>query len=306
MGIIDDKTFDNNLKICIIIVYMLTDIHVFAAAKINIGLRVLPRRLDGFHAIESIFQTVNLNDELIVHVHSGTGGCKVECGSMALPDENTVTSTYKAFCKFTGMSPAVSVELKKRIPSGGGLGGGSADAAAFLKALCTVTGTSLSMEQQDEIAGEVGSDVFFFLHCPHPGCAVVAGRGEKIRPITPRNDLHILLVFPGVHSSTGEAYGLVDEYMASGKIAVYPAFAELETVYNSPVRNWNFVNSFTPAISRKYPVIRRALADVCRTGAGFFDMSGSGSTVFGVFDSASAAENARRELAQCWNGCMVV
>jgi len=285
---------------------MLTTDHVFASAKINVGLKVLPRRPDGFHDIESIFQTVRLSDELRIGLLSGAGTCTVHCNGMLLPAENTITATYRAYCKYTGTAPAVCVGLEKRIPSGAGLGGGSSDAAAFLRALSHLSGTSLSTEQEDKIAGEVGSDVFFFLHCPPPGCAVVAGRGEKVRTIEPRNDLHVLLVFPGVHSSTREAYVLLDEYMMSGKTVVCPAFAELEAVYNSPVENWSFANSFTPAIVRKYPEIGRALADIRKEGALFADMSGSGSTVFGVFDSAVTAENACRVLAQSWNGCMVV
>jgi len=285
---------------------MLNGISVFAPAKVNVGLKVLPKRADGFHGIESIFQTVSLCDELIITPVPGSSICRVQCDTMELPEKNTITSAYDAFRKLTGKAPAVSVTLIKHMPAGGGLGGGSSDAAAFLRALCRLTETSLSMEQADKIAGEVGSDVFFFLHCQHPGCAVVAGRGEKITVIPPRNDLHMLLVFPGVHSSTREAYGLVDEYMESGKTVVCPEFSELETVYNCPIREWTFANSFTPAISGKYPEIGKALADLRKTGAVFAEMSGSGSTVFGVFDSAAEAENACCELAQYWNGCLTV
>lgn len=284
------------MKICIMIAYMLSEVHEFAPAKINLNLRVLPRRSDGFHAIESIFQTVSLSDELFVRLEDGKNICAVQCDSMALPAENTITATYKAFCLYTGFNQSVSVKLIKKIPSGGGLGGGSSDAASFAKALAKLSCIRFTAKLKDKIANDVGSDVFFFLKCGRQGCAVVSGRGEDVVKIEPRKDLHILLVFPGVHSSTKEAYALVDEYMQKGKIAECPALADLEAVYRRPVKRWSFDNSFTSAITCKYPEIGEALAEIRKAGASFADMSGSGSTVFGVFESVTAIENAFRVL----------
>ena len=108
-----------------------------AYAKVNFNLRVLPKRPDGFHNLESIFQTISLFDELEVSVEKETG-CFVECSSLALPDDNTLTSAYKAFCSVVNPQvkvPGVKVVLKKGIPAGGGLGGGSSDAAALVRVL---------------------------------------------------------------------------------------------------------------------------------------------------------------------------
>lgn len=284
---------------------MLSEVHEFAPAKINLNLKVLPKRSDGFHAIESIFQTVFLEDELFVSLENEKNTCAVQCCEMVLPAENTITAAYKAFCLYTGFNQSVSVRLTKRIPSGGGLGGGSSDAASFVKALAKLSGVSLTAELKDKIAGDVGSDVFFFLRCGCPGCAVVSGRGEIVSEIALRKDIHIVLVFSGVHSSTKEAYALVDEDMQKGKTADCPELAELEAVYNRPVKDWNFTNSFTSAIIRRYPEVGEALAEIRKTGAAFADMSGSGSVVFGIFESASAAENAFRVLILRGMKCVI-
>lgn len=274
---------------------MLTEIRVFARAKINLGLKVLPLRSDGFHDIESIFQTVDFADELLVRLSDGCGKCTVHCRNAALPQENTITSAYRAFVAAAGRDiPGVSVELIKRIPAGGGLGGGSSDAASFIRALEKLSGVVLTDSQLDEVASGIGSDVFFFLHCDENGrgCAVVSGRGENIRNIQPRLDLYFLLVFPGVHSSTKEAYALVDEELAGGRAVLCPAFEELETVYNSPVQSWTFANSFTPALAGQYPEISAALRRARESGALYAELSGSGSTIFGVFTSEEEAKKA--------------
>ncbi|MCR5290629.1 MAG: 4-(cytidine 5'-diphospho)-2-C-methyl-D-erythritol kinase [Treponema sp.] len=280
---------------------MLPDIRELAQAKINIGLRVFPVREDGYHDIESIFQTVNVADEVVVSIQEGKGNCTVFCDAVALPKKNTITAAYEAFCAETGFDLSVRVNVIKRIPLGGGLGGGSSDAAACIRALCKQADTELSMEQLDRLASKIGSDVFFFLHCAHPGCAIVTGRGEKIRTIEPRNDLYVLLLFPGVQSSTKEAYGLVDEYLKAGEVVTYPMLADLESMYRSPVDNWKFCNTFTPSIGLRYPQINEALQAVKSVGASFADMTGSGSTVFGIFNSEKSVEDACVVLAKSWN-----
>lgn len=285
---------------------MRTEICVTAPAKINIGLHVLPGCVNGFHRLESIFQTVTLFDTLVVRA-SEKNGCVVDCEGMELPSDNTISLSYTAFRSVTGIDNfGVRVELKKRIPSGGGLGGGSSDAAACIRAFETLNGITLSVRQLEAIASRIGSDVFFFLLCGAEGCAVVTGRGEIVKPIRARDDLCILLVFPDVHSSTKEAYALLDESFAAGKIAPCPAYADLETVYTTPVSGWSFVNSFTPSLVSRFPEIGFALDDLRRVGASYAEMSGSGSTVYGIFSSEEEAENARSVLASSWKGCIAV
>ncbi len=279
------------------------EISGWAYAKINFGLRVLPGRADGFHGIESIFQTVDLFDELTLTV-TAEKGCFVHCSDMELPENNTLTKAYNAFCKVVDCEvPGVKVELKKGIPSGGGLGGGSSDAAALVRMLEKLCNVRLSDSDLDNIAAETGSDVFFFMHCDEQGrgCALVSGRGEVVKKIHGREDLFLVLIFPKVSSSTKEAYALVDEAFAGGKVLVSPEFDELELVYRKPPENWTFINTFTPVISKKYEEIGRAIEALKALNCNYAQMSGSGSTVFGVFASRQLAESAVKKLADSWN-----
>ena len=111
------------------------------------------------------------------------------------------------------------------------------------------------------------------------------------------------MIFPGVHSSTKEAYSLVDEFYESGNKLEYPVLDELESIYNSSVEKWNFVNTFTSVISKKYSRVEQAIFDLSKNGALYTDMSGSGSTVFGIFASEADAEKARITLSDSWNVC---
>lgn len=281
------------------IIAMLHDIVVSAYAKINIGLRVLPKRSDGYHDIESIFQTVSLCDVLHIEQIHGNGDCIVICDSMPLPAENTLTATYASFCRVARICPSVRVVLEKHIPAGAGLGGGSSDAASFLRGLDTLFKTGLTFEQMQTIAGSVGSDVFFFLSCDANGLgsAVVTGRGDTVHRIRQRSDLNIVVACPAVHSSTAEAYALVDEYMSREMQIQYPPLGMLEAMYRDQVCAWSFVNSFEIPLTERYPVIGKTLTVLRDCGADFVQMSGSGSAVFGVFETSVAAENASAVLA---------
>ncbi|MCR5494156.1 MAG: 4-(cytidine 5'-diphospho)-2-C-methyl-D-erythritol kinase [Treponema sp.] len=282
---------------------MVNEVREFASAKINLNLKVLPVRNDGFHDIESIFQILSLKDELLVSVLDGNGKCRVRCASMSLPEKNTINMAYEAFRKVSGLpTSSIDVELIKKIPSGGGLGGGSSDAAALVRALEKIHGITLSDSQLDGIASEVGSDVFFFVHCDSDsdGCALVSGRGENVKKITRRSDLHFVLVFPNVSSSTKEAYSLIDSVVYVSDKRGYsvegPLLGDLESIYRSPVGKWNFVNTFSGVLMNKYPDIARAVRELKDQNALFCDMSGSGSTVFGVFASKEDAELAIKNL----------
>ncbi|MBQ4377977.1 MAG: 4-(cytidine 5'-diphospho)-2-C-methyl-D-erythritol kinase [Treponema sp.] len=289
------------------------DICIKAPAKVNIGLKVLKNEsgtsgIAGYHNIESIFQTVDFCDELRV-TRIPEKKCVIRCPQMSLPSENTLTKTYSAFLSETGIDFGVKVELNKNLPAGGGLGGGSSDGASLLKALSELSQIPLTKELADNVASRVGSDVFFFLHSGFfengRGCALVSGRGEVVQPISPRTNLNFLLVFTGLHSSTAEAYSLVDAAYESGfydspEGLSFPDFSELKNLYYKNAASWNFSNSFTPVLTKKYPAIGEALQDIIDSGADWADMSGSGATVFGVFESALAANEAFNKCQKKW------
>ncbi len=285
---------------------MADSITVTAPAKINIGLRVLPKRLDGYHSIESIFTTVPLYDTLTVSLDAPKETCIVECEGMNLPRENTFTTAYKAFCVLTGMKCGVRVHITKRIPSGGGLGGGSSDASSFIQSIDRLLNTRLASDDLHKIAGLVGSDVFFFTQAlieghNRPFAALVEGRGELVTPVEPRNDYSIVLVFPKVSVSTKNAYSWVDSY--NGKKA---SSLDMKKEFYKPIKEWQFSNDFTTPVSERFKEIVSAIAALKDCGADFADMSGSGSTVFGIFakkegeEVSSLARSSFEVLSKNW------
>lgn len=280
---------------------MLSDVFELAPAKLNLSLKVLPKRADGFHNIESIFQKIRLCDELTVK-RSASAGCSLHVQGMDLPADNTVQKAYTLFTEVTQIREGIAVDLVKHIPSGAGMGGGSSDAAALLRALNSLFSAGLSQDILVKIAEKVGSDVPFFLY---GDCAVVSGRGEIVRPINGRRDLFFVVICPDVHSSTKEAYALVDEWYMNNSISKvdWPSLDELEGVYKQPVGEWTFANSFTYPLINRYPEIQIALAAITDSGADFVDMTGSGSTVFGVFDARGKAQDAYNRLASCFKHC---
>ena len=280
---------------------MLSSVHELAPAKLNLTLKVLPKRADGFHNIESIFQKIRLCDELTV-ARSASAGCSLQVHGMELPAENTVQKAFSLFTEVAKIREGVSVDLVKHIPSGAGMGGGSSDAAALLRALNSLFSAGVPDEILVEIAGKVGSDVPFFLY---GDCAVVSGRGEVVRPICGRRDLSFVVICPDVHSSTKEAYALVDEWSMNNSVSKvdWPSLDELKGIYNKPVGEWNFANSFTQPLINRYPEIQGALAAITDSGADFADMTGSGSTVFGVFEAKEKAQDAYNRLASCFEHC---
>lgn len=280
---------------------MLSNVFELAPAKLNLTLKVLPKREDGFHNIESIFQKIRLCDELTVS-RSESAGFSLHVQGMELPEENTVKKAYTLFAEAAKIQTGVSVDLVKRIPSGAGMGGGSSDAAAMLRALNSLFSADVSQTELIKIAEKIGSDVPFFLY---GDCAVVSGRGEVVRPFDGRRDLYFVIICPDVHSSTKEAYALVDEWNMNGSVSKvsWPLLKDLDGIYKKSVGEWNFANSFTEPLVNKYAEIREALAAVTASGADFVDMTGSGSTVFGVFETQEKAQGAYNRLASCFKRC---
>ncbi len=292
---------------------MLHEIQVSAPAKVNIGLYVSPKRNDGFHDIASIFTTVPICDDITVYRSSVDRECDVQCkyiegfgeSDFVLPKENTITATYNAFCELTGLEKGVQVVIRKKIHAGGGLGGGSSDAASFLFALEKLFEQELTSEQLWCVASKVGSDVFFFLYCLYNNVstAFVSGRGDIVKKIASRSDFYTLVVCPNVHSSTKEAYAEIDEWYRLGKIQREKKKTESELVemYNRPIQKWRFLNDFTPVITEKYRVVKEAIDEMKLSGALFADMSGSGSSVFGVFDTKEALKASYEKMRVAWN-----
>lgn len=264
-----------------------------APAKVNLHLRVYGRRADGFHGLRSIFQAISLADEIVVRSLKQPERIEIDGVFDCPPEKTTFYKAIIAFREATGAREGVSVSVKKAIPAGGGLGGGSSDAASALLALDALFETRLGTAELARLGEKIGSDVPFFLY---GGAALVSGRGERIRPMEARGDFSMLLVFPGFPVATPEAYRLIDEMRPDDSLEADPGETELERAYAGPPSAWPFLNSFEGPIGGAWPEIPRCLARLRTLGAPFARMSGSGSTVFGVFEDEEAVKSAMRAL----------
>ena len=272
-----------------------------AYAKINIHLKVLTKRKDGFHNLESIFQRISIADYLSLEKSSDSYGCTVESPLMPLPVDNTLTEAWKAFCNVSDVDTGVRVRLVKNLPAGSGLGAGSSDAAALLKAANELFAMPLRDSELTTLALQVGSDVPFFLK---GSAGIVTGRGEVFEPIEARTDCFGILIWPDVQSSTKEAYGLLDEQKeALSHECEAWGYEKLVTQYMAPFKTWRFVNDFQPVLEQRYPIIGRVRQELYEQGAEFAQMSGSGSAVFGLFSSESLMASAFQVLAKRWGWC---
>lgn len=275
-------------------------ISLCAYAKINLHLRVLAKREDGFHDLESIFQRISVADYLSI-MKSDDENCLVESPLMPLLNDNTLTHAWECFKQAAGLNAGIHVRLIKNIPAGSGLGGGSSDAAALLAGVNQLFKVRFSDDELQRLALEVGSDVPFFLGS---AAAFVAGRGELVRALLPRTDCFGVLLWCGVNSSTSVAYQLLDthrmQFQVAGGTDGYEAVA---AQYQLPLLAWQFVNDFQAVLEEKYPVVADAVADLYGQGAAFAQMSGAGSAVFGLFETEETMARAVCFLKRKWKWC---
>ena len=259
----------------------------YAYAKLNLGLKILGRRSDGFHNILSVFQTVDLCDRLVFEP-AKQGQIILSCDDADLPTgpENLVYKAVLAFRSHTGMDRGVSVVIEKRIPMAAGLGGGSSDAAAVLRVLNRVWDAGLSDGELREIGASIGSDVPFFVR--QKGTAVVSGRGEIMRYVPWSADVAYVLVCPGFQVHTGWAFANYKKTLTGH--GEYDSF--INSVKDLPVSGfWGRIeNDFLPLIVQSHPETRDILSRLTDAGAIAASMSGSGSTLYGVFESRDVAE----------------
>jgi 4-diphosphocytidyl-2-C-methyl-D-erythritol kinase len=268
---------------------MSRNVRVRAAAKVNLHLRVYNRRGDGFHDILSLFQAVSLADTLVIRSLKESDIIEIEGDFDCPARDTTVYRAVEAFRCATGLRTGLRVAVDKRIPPGGGLGGGSSDAAAVLLGLASLLGGGLSVSEIEGLGAAIGSDVPFFLSS---AAAIVSGRGEKVEPLDARDDFSIVIAFPGFPVATAGAYALLDRERPDGSGEADPGKAELVEAYRGEIRRWPFFNSFEAVVGAQRPEILAAKGIMSRAGASFTAMSGSGSSIFGIFEGGKEKEMA--------------
>ena len=263
---------------------------VRALAKINLELRVLGQRPDGYHELRTIFHTISLADSIDIAFTPARRTIIDLVDDLQIAD-NLVTRAARAAMGAMRVTGHVEMRLKKRIPMGAGLGGGSSDAAAVLLALPVLARRCLAIERLSQLGEQLGSDVPFFLF---GGAAVGIGRGTELFPLPDGRPLSGVLVSPGIHISTAEAYRLLNLRLTSE--------SQQNKMVTFQSRVWDggvskaACNDFETVVSEEHGVIGAIKSRMLRAGATMALMTGSGSAVFGIFPGPAQASEVFRSF----------
>ncbi|HWB85519.1 MAG TPA: 4-(cytidine 5'-diphospho)-2-C-methyl-D-erythritol kinase [Bryobacteraceae bacterium] len=265
-------------------------VRVRALAKINLDLRVIGKRRDGYHELRTIFQTISLADTIDIGFTPGSKTSILVEDCLEIPDNLMVRAADAALqaMKVTGR---VEMRLNKRIPMGAGLGGGSSDAAAVLLALPALARRPLAMPHLCDLGSRIGSDVPFFLL---GGTAAGIGRGTELFPLPDEPVRQGLLVAPGLHISTPEAYRLLSARLTSE--------SQQNKIFSFQSHTWDSVagrpavNDFETVVFEQYPRLAALKKRLIRAGASVAMMTGSGSAIFGLFPTRDDVSRAQKSL----------
>jgi len=269
-------------------------VEALAPAKLNLFLEILGRRPDGYHEIETLMVAVNLEDRL-TFADDPSGEVTLRCDDPALPtgSDNLVVKAAGRLKSAAGCPRGASIVLNKAIPAQAGLAGGSSDAAATLRALDRLWGLQTPPGRLDAVAGEVGSDVAFFLHTP---AAVCRGRGERVVPVPLRREWHFVVVCPAAGLSTAEVYANLTPPERPRPVG--PVLEAL--AHDGPVAlGGSLFNRLQPTAESLRPALTRVAIALAEIGPPLLDghlMSGSGSAYFGLARDRDAADEAARRL----------
>lgn len=269
-------------------------VKVPSLAKLNLDLRVLHKRPDGFHELRTIFQTISLGDELTIEFESAKR-TRIDLSSSIEIKDNLVERAAILVLEHLKTTAWVRFSLFKRIPMGAGLGGGSSNAAAVLIALAALSGRRMEFGHLAELAEKLGSDVPFFLH---GGTALGFGKGTELYPLSAPTARAVLVVCTGVHVPTPWAYRALGRHVTGALTsqAESPMLREFQTVaWALTDRNLDRLplrNDFEEAVFGQYPELGKLAHKLRRLGAKPALMTGSGSGVFGVFQDLSTARAA--------------
>lgn len=269
---------------------------VYANAKINLSLDVAGKREDGYHDVSMIMQEVDLCDKLVIDQSEGEG-IELWCDKLMCDADNIAYKAAWIYYQKTGIVRKCSMKLYKNIPVCAGLGGGSSDAAAVLKALNELNGYVLTNDELKELGLKLGADVPFFIE---GGTALAEGIGERLTALKSPPVSYVVLIKPDIDISTALAYKEID----SGNTYHPDTKAACECLQNGNAEQmYKYCgNSFEEVTRGKYPQIEMIKTHLYNAGAVFSMMSGSGPTVFGIFDERRKAEDAFASYSGSFQG----
>jgi len=261
-------------------------------AKINIGLEIVDKRLDGYHEIETLFQQISLKDIIDIQV-SENSDITLSCADDECPENksNLAFKAASALQKTCKTEKGCRIHITKKIPIGAGLGGGSSNAAATLVVLNELWNCNLAEPQLSEIAFHLGADVPFFLH---GGLCLGEGLGERLTPLSDRPEYAGLLVSPNIQISTKWAYQSVNFSLTkANKISKLKGF--VRNVYDFD--NWSLLsNDLEKVVFQAYPELEHIVQQLYAAGAFYAQMSGSGSSIYGLFRTHAEASSAQETM----------
>lgn len=253
-------------------------------AKINIGLNVVERRKDGYHNIETVFYPIELYDELSIEPSEICSDYSFSSSGIEIqgnPEDNLIIKAFRLL-RTEYQFPAIDISLLKQIPFGAGLGGGSSDAAFTLKAINELFELKISTKELENFASQLGADCPFFIQNKP---VFATGIGNVFTPVDlSLQGYRLLLAKPDIHVSTPEAYADVTPKVPETK---------LSELIKRPVEEWKnlIFNDFEPSVFRKHPRIANIKKEMYNLGALYVSMSGSGSSVYGIFKEKPDFEN---------------
>jgi|TARA_B110000116_G_C16764799_1_gene550254 4-diphosphocytidyl-2-C-methyl-D-erythritol kinase len=262
-------------------------------AKVNLGLHILGKREDGFHELETLFQMVNWCDEIKIECLSR--GLELVCNQPDIPTDKgnlVIRAAHILQTRYPERCKGARIHLNKNIPHGAGLGGGSGNAAGVLLGLNFLWGLKLKREDLISVASELGSDVPFFLFSP---CAIGRGRGEILEPVKNSIRFYVLMVYPGFAVPTASVYGNLKLKLTKreNNISILKNFL-LQSEFAQLGATWS--NDLELFVFKEYPGLSGIKKEMLALGAKGALLSGSGSTVFGIFDNPETANSAHARL----------
>ncbi len=267
---------------------LVKSIEIKAPAKINIGLSIVSKRNDGFHNLETLFYPIHDLFDLLTFERDSHFSFKSNDVRIIEDDNNLIVRAKKILEVVTNKKITAKIFLNKNIPIGAGMGGGSSDAAVTLVCLNELYGLGLSIDVLSNLALELGSDVPFFIKAKP---AIGKSRGEKLQLVDVEINKPILIINPGIHISTKEAFGnIVPKQAAINYEDVSKRINDYEFLKSS------VKNDFEENIFVLYPEIKKIKNMLYDNGAKFALMTGTGSTMFGIFENAEEAESAKELL----------
>ena len=271
-------------------------VRLAARAKVNLRLNILAREASGFHQIETVFCALDFADDIEI----GLGGTELRLeiespDDIAVPanGENIVYRAAHQFFQAANLPPGATIRLRKRVPVGAGLGGGSSDAASTLRGLNLLSKNPLTDEQLVELGAALGSDVPFFL-CGS-SLALGWGRGQRLLPLEPLPAMPTLLLVPPFAIETKSAYQLVS---ADSSMAARARVVDPRRLNSWEALREDATNDFEAALFPTHPKLAELKAALQEAGAGLAQLSGSGSTVFGLFDLDRSVSRAAKRIRE--------